>query len=76
LDRDEVLEKDARDGTKAPMRRGGFTRYLNHEPIIARPPSRLYRLQKLVKRNRVAVAAIARLRWRHCWIDLQHLAVP
>jgi len=28
-------------------------RYLNNEPVIARPPSKLYRLQKLVLRNKV-----------------------
>ena len=28
-------------------------RYLDDEPIVARPPSRLYRLEKLVRRNRV-----------------------
>src|SRR5262249_37171440 len=27
-------------------------RYLNNEPVVARPPSRWYRLQKLVRRNR------------------------
>ncbi|TAK97085.1 MAG: serine/threonine protein kinase, partial [Verrucomicrobia bacterium] len=32
-------------------------RYLEHEPVVASPPSRLYRLQKLVRRNRVAFAA-------------------
>ena len=32
-------------------------RYLNNEPVVARPPSRLYRLQKLVRRNRVVFAA-------------------
>jgi tetratricopeptide (TPR) repeat protein len=39
--------------------------YLHEEPVLARPPSRLYRLQKLVRRNRlvflfgtVAVAAL------------------
>src|SRR5208282_3136485 len=32
-------------------------RYLNNEPIIARPPSRLYRLQKLVRRNKIAFAS-------------------
>ena len=32
-------------------------RYLNNEPIIARPPSRRYRFQKLVRRNRVVFAA-------------------
>jgi serine/threonine protein kinase len=32
-------------------------RYLNNEPVVARPPSRRYRLQKLVRRNRVVFAA-------------------
>jgi eukaryotic-like serine/threonine-protein kinase len=32
-------------------------RYLGNEPIMARPPSRLYRLGKLVRRNRVVFAA-------------------
>ncbi len=32
-------------------------RYLDNEPIIARPPSRLYRLQKLVRRNKVVFAS-------------------
>jgi serine/threonine protein kinase len=32
-------------------------RHLNHEPVVARPPSRLYRFKKLVRRNRVVFAA-------------------
>jgi len=32
-------------------------RHLNHEPVAARPPSRRYRLQKLVRRNQVVFAA-------------------
>jgi eukaryotic-like serine/threonine-protein kinase len=32
-------------------------RYLSNEPVSARPPSRLYRFQKLVRRNRVVFAA-------------------
>ena len=32
-------------------------RFLNHEPVIARPPGRFYVLGKLVRRNRVAFAA-------------------
>jgi serine/threonine protein kinase len=32
-------------------------RYLDNEPVSARPPSRLYRLQKLVRRNKVVFAA-------------------
>ena len=34
-------------------------RYLEGEPVLARPPSNLYRLQKMVRRNRGAVAATA-----------------
>lgn len=33
-------------------------RHLADEPVSARPPSRLYRLRKLVRRNRLASAAI------------------
>jgi eukaryotic-like serine/threonine-protein kinase len=32
-------------------------RFLNNEPIVARPPSRRYRLQKLVQRNRIVFSA-------------------
>src|SRR6202012_1477042 len=32
-------------------------RFLNNEPIVARPPSRWYRLQKLVQRNRIVFLA-------------------
>src|SRR5207249_8352772 len=32
-------------------------RFLNNEPVIARPPSRAYRFQKLVRRNKLAFAA-------------------
>jgi eukaryotic-like serine/threonine-protein kinase len=32
-------------------------RYLDNEPVVARPPSRWYGLQKLVRRNRVVFAA-------------------
>jgi serine/threonine protein kinase/predicted negative regulator of RcsB-dependent stress response len=31
--------------------------YLNNEPVVARPPSRFYRFQKLVRRNKVIFAA-------------------
>jgi len=34
-------------------------RYLNNEPVFARPPSRVYRLQKLMRRNQATFAAIA-----------------
>jgi len=32
--------------------------HLNNEPILARPPSRLYRIGRLVRRNRVVFAAV------------------
>ena len=32
-------------------------RYLHNEPVIARPPSTLYRISKFVRRHRVAVSA-------------------
>ncbi len=32
-------------------------RYLANEPVLARPPGRIYRLQKLVRRNKIIFAA-------------------
>ena len=32
-------------------------RYLDSEPVVARPPSRLYRFKKLVRRNKIVFAA-------------------
>jgi WD40 repeat protein/serine/threonine protein kinase len=32
-------------------------RHLNNEPVVARPPSHVYRFQKLVRRNKLAFAA-------------------
>src|SRR5262249_32253065 len=34
-------------------------RHLQNEPVIARPPSRAYRFQKLIRRNKLAFAATA-----------------
>jgi len=34
-----------------------IVRYLNNEPVLARPPSKLYRLQKLVRRNKAVFMA-------------------
>jgi eukaryotic-like serine/threonine-protein kinase len=55
-----ALERD-RERRYATVRGLGqdIARYLAHEPILARPPSRLYRLRKLVRRNRLASGAIA-----------------
>ncbi|HTL72671.1 MAG TPA: protein kinase [bacterium] len=54
----KALEKDRRrryetaNGLALDVRR-----YLENEPVLARPPSRLYRFQKLVLRNKVVFAA-------------------
>ncbi len=34
-------------------------RYLNNEPIVARPPSNFYKFQKLVRRNKITFLAIS-----------------
>jgi len=36
-----------------------IARHLHNEPVTARPPSRLYRLNRLIRRNRLAFGAIA-----------------
>ena len=35
-----------------------ISRYLNDEPVMARPPSRRYRFRKMVRRNRGAVVSV------------------
>jgi eukaryotic-like serine/threonine-protein kinase len=54
----KALEKDR---TRRYASASGFAadvdRYLNSEPVVARPPSMSYVLQKLIRRNRVAVLA-------------------
>src|SRR6266536_2048897 len=34
-------------------------RHLNNEPVLARPPSQLYRLQKMARRNKAATVGVA-----------------
>jgi eukaryotic-like serine/threonine-protein kinase len=53
----KALEKDRtrRYGTPSEMA-ADITRYLNHEPVVARPASTAYRLHKYVRRHRIAVA--------------------
>ena len=43
-------------------------RYLQEEAVLARPPSQLYRLQKLVRRNRIVFLSGAAARSRLCWL--------
>jgi serine/threonine-protein kinase len=38
---------------------GDLQRYLDHEPVTARPESRAYRMRKFVRRHRLAVGAVA-----------------
>jgi serine/threonine protein kinase len=54
----KALEKDrARRYETANGLAGDVQRYLANEPVVARPPSRLYRFQKLAGRNKLAFAA-------------------
>ncbi len=54
----KALEKDrSRRYETANGLAADIQRYLNNEPVVARPPSRWYRLQKLVRRNRGVFAA-------------------
>jgi serine/threonine protein kinase len=54
----KALEKDRKRRYETANGFGmDITRYLNNEPVIARPPSRWYRFQKLVQRNHVLFAA-------------------
>jgi serine/threonine protein kinase len=54
----KALEKDrARRYETADALAMDIARYLENEPVTARPPSRLYRFRKLVRRNRATFAA-------------------
>ena len=52
LEKDRNRRYQTANGLAADVRR-----YLDNEPVSARPPTRLYRLQKLVRRNKVAFTA-------------------
>jgi serine/threonine protein kinase len=54
----KCLEKDRnRRYDSAALLNSDIERFLNNEPVSARPPSNFYRFQKLVRRNRLAFAA-------------------
>jgi serine/threonine protein kinase len=56
----KALEKDkARRYSSAADLAGDLQRYLNDEPITARPPKTAYQLQKFARRNRGLVAGFA-----------------
>jgi tetratricopeptide (TPR) repeat protein len=55
----KCLEKDrARRYATANGLASDVQRHLDHEPIVARPPGKLYRFRKLVQRHRAAFAAV------------------
>jgi len=58
----KALEKDRtrRYGTPSELA-ADIGRYLNHEPVLARPASAAYRLLKYARRNRIGVAVAAGL---------------
>jgi eukaryotic-like serine/threonine-protein kinase len=56
----KALEKDRDRRYSSPCDLAAdIRRYLNHEPVVARPASAGYRLQKYVRRHRLGVAAAA-----------------
>src|SRR5439155_4887656 len=55
-----ALEKDrARRYETANALARDVEHYLADEPVVARPPSKLYRFQKMARRNKLAFAAAA-----------------
>jgi WD40 repeat protein/serine/threonine protein kinase len=56
----KCLEKDrTRRYETASALAADIQRHLNNEPVLARPPSRIYRIRKVVRRNRLAFASFA-----------------
>jgi serine/threonine protein kinase/tetratricopeptide (TPR) repeat protein len=56
----KCLEKDrTRRYETASGLAGDIQRHLDNEPVVARPPSRIYRLQKMLHRNKLVFAAAA-----------------
>ena len=54
----KTLEKDrTRRYETASGLASDIERHLNNEPVVARPPSNLYRFQKLIRRNKLVFAA-------------------
>jgi tetratricopeptide (TPR) repeat protein len=52
LEKDRTRRYDTANGLATDI-----ARHLNNEPVVARPPTNLYRFQKLVRRNKLAFAA-------------------
>ncbi|PYK63495.1 MAG: serine/threonine protein kinase, partial [Verrucomicrobia bacterium] len=54
LEKDRTRRYDTANGLAMDLKR-----HLNQEPVIARPPSTAYRIQKAIRRNKLAFAAAA-----------------
>jgi len=54
LEKDRQRRYDTANGLAADLKR-----HLDNEPVLARPPSQLYRLQKMVRRNKAATVGVA-----------------
>ena len=54
LEKDRTRRYETANGLAADIQR-----HLQNEPVVARPPSNLYRFQKLVRRNKLAFAAVS-----------------
>jgi WD40 repeat protein/serine/threonine protein kinase len=54
LEKDRIRRYETANGLAMDLER-----HLNNEPVIARPPSKLYRFQKLVRRNKAVFVGVA-----------------
>src|SRR5882762_8803001 len=54
LEKDRTRRYDTANGLAMDLKR-----HLNHEPVVARPPSTAYRIQKAIRRNKLVFAAAA-----------------
>ncbi|HEY2952152.1 MAG TPA: serine/threonine-protein kinase [Verrucomicrobiae bacterium] len=54
LEKDRTRRYDTANGLATDI-----ARHLNNEPIVARPPTPIYRFQKMVRRNKLAFAAVS-----------------
>jgi serine/threonine protein kinase len=52
LEKDRTRRYETANGLASDLRR-----YLNNEPVLARPPSAIYRVQKLYRRNKIVFAS-------------------
>src|SRR5438874_13623892 len=53
LEKDRTRRYETANGLASDLQR-----HLNNEAVLARPPSATYRFQKMVRRNKLAVAAV------------------